>query len=254
MRIDADTHISCLGEANNITAEELISMLDAAGLDKAITWLQPPYVRSELPRLIDYIHESYMKYPDRIIPFGWADPHLGMSESKDIIRRCLSEYGFKGVKLNGAQNEYYIDDEKISIPLIEEIAKYNGIVAFHSGADVCDYTHPYRIAKIARRFPELRIFLIHMGGASFTAFSDAAIEVAAECSNITLIGSAIRSKPLIKAIRMLGPERIAYGSDAPFEIPYIEVARYEAFLSREFPEGYKDLIMGNTIKNVLGLE
>ena len=45
MRIDADTHISCLGEANNITAEELISMLDAAGLDKAITWLQPPYVR-----------------------------------------------------------------------------------------------------------------------------------------------------------------------------------------------------------------
>lgn len=56
----------------------------------------------------------------------------------------MEEYGFYGVKLNGAQNSFYIDDESISLPLAEEVAKTGKLLAFHIGADEYDFTHPYR--------------------------------------------------------------------------------------------------------------
>lgn len=50
MIIDADTHISPTGEdANAITWEELIRRMDDAGVDRALTWLRPPYMRDITP-------------------------------------------------------------------------------------------------------------------------------------------------------------------------------------------------------------
>lgn len=247
MIIDADTHITNYDEGNSISASQLIEQMDLAGIDKSLTWIQPPYIRSNLPSTLRYLYSASKEFSKRIIPFGWADPHLGIEESKELIRRSIEEYGFMGIKLNGAQNEFPIDSDYWSIPLVEEIARHQAIVAFHCGADVRDYTHPYRMRTVVKKFPDTHFFMIHMGGASFMDFSEAAIDVAAECPNITLIGSAIRSIPLIKAITVLGPERIAFGSDAPFEIPYIEVAKYKAILKQEFPASYYDLVMGQTI-------
>lgn len=253
--IDADTHISNIKEGNSITAEELIAMMDRAGIEKALTWIQPPYQRDLLPRLIEYLENSAKAYRDRIIPFGWVDPHLGITNSKLLIRKCMLQYGFKGIKLNGAQNEYPVDDEELSIPLIREIADLGGIIAFHCGADVRDYTHPYRIEKILKMFPHIKFLMVHMGGASFSDFSDTAIEVAERNNNVTLIGSAIRTRPLINAIKRIGPERIAYGSDAPFEFPSVEISRYKAIFELEFPEDYySEWIMSKTMQKVLGLE
>ena len=46
MIIDADTHISPTGEdAMAITIDELLRRMDSAGVDKALTWLRPPYLR-----------------------------------------------------------------------------------------------------------------------------------------------------------------------------------------------------------------
>ena len=76
--------------------------MDVSGVQKAVVWLQPPYMR-ELDASLQYIHESARKYPDRLLPFGWANPHLGLEKSIDTIKRCV-DYGFYGVKLNGATN------------------------------------------------------------------------------------------------------------------------------------------------------
>ena len=88
--IDADTHISPLNEAVSFRVEKLIAEMDRTGAAKAVVWLQPPYMR-DIDSSLEYIHESAKKYPDRLLPFGWANPHLGLEKSIATIGAvCMS--------------------------------------------------------------------------------------------------------------------------------------------------------------------
>ncbi len=253
MIIDADCHISPgLEGGNSITVEELLRRMDKAGVDKAVTWLQPPYVREVGPSN-RYVYEATRKHPDRILGFGWADPNLGLNKARDAVRQCLEEFGFHGVKLNGAQNEYYVDDPEIAMPVAEEIARSGKAIAFHVGADAYERTHPFRVAKIARRFPETPVLMVHMGGASFHDLSNAVIETAEECPNMTLVGSAVRAIPILKAVKTLGAARVCFGSDTPFELMHVEMAKYKALLEGEATEEERRLIMGGNIARVFKL-
>ena len=254
MIIDADVHISPTPQGgNSISAEVLIDRMDEAAVDKAIVWVQPPYVRDWLDESQRYIYESSKRFPGRFLSFGWVDPNLGFERGKETAKRCVEEYGCLGVKLNGAQNTFYIDDPDVSIPLVEEIAKYTNVIALHCGADVGDFTHPYRVGRLARQFPELQFLMVHMGGASFADFSHAAIEETAACPNISIVGSAIRTIPLINAIRILGSERIAFGSDTPFELMWLEILKYKAILEKDFSETDAQRILGGNIATLLNI-
>jgi predicted TIM-barrel fold metal-dependent hydrolase len=251
MIIDGDTHITFTGEG--IKVEELLEMMDIAGVEKAIVWLQPPYFKELTEELNKYVYESAKRYPDKILGFGWLDPHLGIKRCKDLIKKFVYEYNFYGIKLNGAQNDFYIDDPNLSLPLIEEIAKTDKIIAFHIGADAYERTHPFRLRNVAKMFPELKILAVHMGGAGIPDLSNAMIEFSQECSNITLIGSAISSKSILKAISVLGANRVCFGSDTPFELMYVEVAKYKALLSNVLSEEERSNIMGRNIAKLLNI-
>ena len=254
MIIDADVHISPTPESgNSILVEELLKRMQRAGVDKALTWLQPPYLR-EIDQANEYVYQATKQYPGQILGFGWADPNLGVQKTKDMVRKCAYEYGFFGVKLNGAQNSFYIDDPNLSIPVIEEIARTKIIAAFHVGADAYERTHPFRLGKIAKRFPQLRILMVHMGGTAFADLSNAAIEIAQEHPNIILIGSAIRPIPILKAIKTLGASRVCFGSDTPFGLMHVEVAKYHALLEGEVTEEEKQQIMAGNIARLFGLK
>jgi len=225
--------------------------MDRAGVDKALTWLQPPYLR-HIDESNAYVCRAMREHPGRVLGFGWADPNLGIEQAKAMVRRCIYDYGFYGVKLNGAQNNFYIDDSQLVLPVIEEIARIGKPLAFHCGADAYEATHPFRIGKIAALYPELPIIMVHMGGASFHDLSNAAIEIAAAHPNITLIGSAVRSQAILKAIKTLGAHRVCFGSDTPFELMHVEVAKYNAMLDGEVTAAEKQLIMSGNIARVLG--
>ena len=254
MIIDADVHISPPKYGGGtITIEELMRRMDRAGVDRSVTWVQTPYIR-EVDEGNTYVYQAARQFPDRILGFGWADPNLGVEKAKDTVKKSIYEYGFYGMKLNGARNEYYIDDPVLSIPVIEEIARTGKILALHVGADAYERTHPFRVGKIARQFPNLQILMVHMGGASFNDLSSAAIEMASAHPNLTLIGSAIRSIPIMKAIKALGASRVCFGSDTPYELMHVEVARYNALLDGELSESEKNLVMAGNIMRLFGLK
>jgi len=252
MIIDADCHLSPVESAWTIQVEGLVRRMDYAGVDKALTWLQPAYF-PDVDAGNAYVYEAAKKYPDRILGFGWADPHYGIKAAKAQIHQCLDEYGFYGVKLNGAQNHFRIDDEALAIPLIEEIAKAGGIMAFHIGTDAYENTHPFRLAKIAQRCPETPILAVHMGGVAFHDLSDACIEVAQQCPNITLIGSAVRAVKIRKAIQTLGADRVCFGSDTPFAMMHVELAMYKALMRDEVSTDDQALVLGGNIARLFGL-
>lgn len=251
MIIDADTHITPTGEG--ILIEDLIQTMEKSEVDKAITWLQPPYMR-KIFELNKYVYKATQNYPNKILGFGWADPNLGIDKAKDMVKKCIYEYGFYGVKLNGAQNNYYIDHPEKSLPVIEEIAKTGKVLAFHVGADAYEHTHPFRIAKIAKMYPEMPILMVHMGGAGIPSLVDAAIEFAEKHDNITLIGSAIGAKEILKAIKKLGADRVCFGSDTPFQLMHVELAKYNALLDNEIAKEDKEKIMGGNIARIFELD
>jgi len=248
MIIDADVHISPhLTGGNSIKIDELLRRMDRAGVEKALTWIQPPYWRltEESNR---YVYQATKDHPDRILGFGWADPNCGLQYALDEAKRCVEEYGFYGVKMNGAQNEFYIDDPEKSLPVIDYIASTGKMMAFHIGGDSPEHTHPFRLGKIARRYPDMKIFMVHMGGAHFHDLGNAAIEIAEQSPNLTIVGSVIRAQPLLRAVKRLGAGRVCFGSDTPFELMHVEVAKYNALLDGEVTPDEKALIMGGNIQ------
>ena len=247
--IDADTHISPLNEPVSCRVETLIAEMDRAGVARSIVWLQPPYMR-EIDSSLEYIYTSAKKYPDRLLPFGWANPHLGIEKSKATIKKCMTEYGFYGVKLNGAQDNYYIDDESFSLPLVEEIAKLGGMICFHVGVDAYGFTHPYRVAKIAKRYPETNFLLAHMGGVGKPELANECIEMAQKHSNLYLIGSQVSFIAVLKAIKTLGADRVCYGSDMPYDSMRAWSAAYLALLDGEVSNDEATLVMGGNIRRL----
>ena len=252
MIIDADCHISSQEfDSLAITADELIEQMDQAGVDKAIIWLKPPYDRDIAPEN-KAVYEATKKYPDRLLGFGWANPRLGKAATVDAINQCFEEYGFLGIKFNGAQDDYVIDDPDIGLPFIEKATQYGKPIAFHIGADFYENTHPYRLGHIASSFPDVQFFMVHMGGAALPALDRSAIEVAARNPNITIIGSAIPAQAILSAIHTVGVERVCFGSDTPFCLMHVELAKYRALL-RDFDKADQDRVLGGNIARVLGL-
>lgn len=256
MLIDSDVHITPYSEG--INTAELIERMDGNGVDKALAWLQPPYKKSikTYEKCNEYVAKAMQNNPDRVLGFGWIDPHIGIKRSKQLLQKCIEEYEFYGIKLNGAQNDFFIDDPEMSLPLIKEVSKYQKVLALHIGADAYDKTHPFRVGKIADKFPDLTILIVHMGGVAIPYVTEAAIETAENHDNLYLIGSEVGSKQIIEAIEELGPRRVCFGSDTPFEFMDVELARYEVILDRlnGITEDEKNLIMGENISRILGLE
>lgn len=213
MLIDADCHIS--SREPGCGFDDLVRQLDEVGVEKAVCWPKVSYTREIAPDN-RAIYEGARAHPDRIITFCGANPLLGAGVARDELRRCIEEYGAKGVKLNGARDGYYIDDPELSLPLVDMIAEAGVILAFHCGANDFEKTHPFRIAKISDRHPGLPIMIVHMGGGAQPNLHDAAIELAAKYPNWFLIDSEADYRRILKAVQVLGTDRICYGSDTPF--------------------------------------
>ena len=254
MIIDADTHVSPYKEPGiiQIPVEELLSQMETSKVDKALCWLTPPYMR-EIDASLKYVYEYTKKYPDKLLGFGWADPHFGVKKGKETVKKCLNEYGFYGIKLNGAQNSFPIDNEEMCFPIIEEVAKAGSILAFHIGVDAYDFTHPSRAVNVARRFPEMPILMVHMGGVGAPELTNACIQAAEQCGNMHLIGSNVRFNSVVNAIRKLGASRVSFGSDTPFSIMHADLAAYKAILSDYFTKKDEKLVLGENIVRLFKL-
>jgi len=251
MRIDADCHISARGTGLEIGIEELLRRMDALGVERAICWPHVAYDR-EIAADNRAIHAGARVHAERIIPFGGVNPRHGLKVAQDELKRCIEEYGMRGIKLNGARDGYCIDDEALALPLVGMIAAAGLVLAAHCGPPDVEKTHPWRIARLSQLFPALRVLIVHMGGAGQADVSDAAIALAGAHPGWYLVDSEVDYRSAQRAVRRLGAERVCYGSDSPFcDMRYEWAIRQVTY--QDLPSAERDAIMGGNIARLLGL-
>jgi len=227
--------------------------LDAAHMDKALVWLHPNQTEDEYcdeDAQNAYLARVMSCSKQRLLPMGWVNPRkFSFDVVCDQIHLQLEEYGFYGIKLNGAQNFYDLANDALVLPVVEAIAKTGCVLAFHS--DAGDFTRPEKIARIAGLYPETRILLVHMGQ---TACAQA-IEAALGHPNITLIGSGMKDYSYVEQARkVLGAHRVCYGSDAPFSKMDTVLDAYHTALDGNASKEELDLIYGGNLARVLRLD
>lgn len=248
MIIDGDTHVSLAG--GRFSLENQLAALERGRIDKALVWLSPHHYKGcEIRNHNAFIARAAREHPDRLIPFGWADPSVSVENAIEMVRRAADEWGFLGVKLNGAQNGYFIDDPELALPVAEEIARRNMMIAFHIGPDAYERTHPWRAARVARRFPETPILMIHMGMTD-RDMNRAVCDAAEECPNMVLVASATDDAHALQAIRRLGASRVCFGSDWPFRKVHVVRAMFEASLADEISADEMALFMGGNLRRL----
>ncbi|MDF1512888.1 MAG: amidohydrolase family protein [Anaerolineae bacterium] len=248
--IDADTHIAPTG--GEFTLDAQLARMERAGIDKALTWLKPDYTGTGIEGHNRYVYDAVQQYPDRLLGFGWADPTVSVEHAIQMVKVCTEDYGFYGVKLNGAQNNYRIDDIELVMPVVDAVAQTGKVLALHIGPDAYENTHPLRAEKIAKRYPDMPILMVHMGMTD-EEMTAVVVEVAQLCPNMFLIGSATNDKFVLQAIHALGADRVCFGSDAPFRNPTVIRAMYEAFMADRLTEEEQVMVMGGNIARVFGL-
>jgi predicted TIM-barrel fold metal-dependent hydrolase len=150
----------------------------------------------------------------------WANPKIpGYVEE---TARLLEDPRFRGIKLHPTLDGFHPNDPSIH-PLMELLAERDLPVLIHCGHPI--FTLPWSIEELVVRFPEAKVILGHMGHGNIV-YINGAIDVAARNPNVYLETSGMPMHTKIReAVERVGPERVLYGSDAPFHHPSVEIQK-----------------------------
>lgn len=220
--LDAHTHIEGLpGSPWADPPEMILRLLDEAGIAQAVvmTYCDAPLQHPSYDPLA-YTRQAVLDYPERLIGFARLDP--GADNAEALLEQAVLEWGFRGLKLHPFGYRQPVDSPD-TLRLLRKAGALGVPTLLHCGDE--DYTLPLQLERAARACPEATLWFGHMGG--YFHVPDA-IEVARRCGNVILETSATPHVQLIgRAIEVLGPKRVIFGSDGPGCDPTIERKKIE---------------------------
>lgn len=249
MLIDAHCHIgkSWLGwQRNEVAIEKLLNIYEKLRID--MFCLSSFQIIYDIETGNREIYDLKEKYPGKIIGFGIICPR-DRKRARDEVKRCIDEYGFKGIKLHPSINNYMIDSNLVD-PVLELACTKSLPVLIHSEQD--EFSHPRMIGTIAERYPEIKIIIAHMGGDAWLE----SIEMAKKYKNIFMDTSGVSDEIYIipSAIEIAGANRIVWGTDAPDLNIAVELAKITTLdLYSIISQKQKDLILGENIAGILNM-
>jgi predicted TIM-barrel fold metal-dependent hydrolase len=248
---DSETFYDTTGQ----TAEELIARMDSNGIDIAVVF---PVNTGMLA------HEAFVArnsevigalqhHPDRLVGFCTVSPLHGEAVV-DEIERCF-EQGIKGVKLHPRKHGGYPLNSEVLDPLMRVARKLDIPVLAHTDFNdqICT---PYQARMLARRHPDVTLFLAHYGHDSGAVHW--VPEVVADAENIMLECSGTPDLPQAvfnHACEVLGGERLVFGSDSPDLSPEVNLTKLQ--VAEEYyglSQDAKSKILGENAARILKLE
>lgn len=202
------------------------------GFDKVVLLQTPCYGEQ-----YEYINEIIQKEPDRYVTVGLPDPQ-NKESFIETAELCLGRYKYKGLKFESPDIPFDMLASENQF-VFEEILKYNSYFMIDLGWGDGPYDFPIEdLLKVAKRYPELKIILPHMGISrlwdpeevktldslkktlSILEFNE---NVYFDCSGIPMLASrAGQEYPwpaianVLRTAKHMGAiDRVMWGSDAP---------------------------------------
>jgi len=247
--IDAHTHFADVGRGSPPnTPKDLVAVMDSNGIDAMIT--TPPYSSISLDRTYDepntFIYEAMKKYPKKIFGFARINPHF-KEKAVERAERFL-KMGLPGIKFHPRNEAFAANDPTLIFPIVEDVEKHGAALLYHTGQpDTYGFAQPTLCGDVAEHFPDVPIIIGHMGKGLF----DDAILVAKWFDNIILETSFRTPHNIEKAVRIVGPERVVYGSDFYMGGPTGPMLEMMKVKLANMREQDKKMILGDNINRIL---
>ena len=161
--------------------------------------------------------ELAQKSPERFYKFFWFNPKLNQEEEEENYQ-ILEEHfkkGFIGVKIHGSFNFFKFPEEIFKLVTFMQNYDKDIILFIHSHpkTQFHDGSEPQDIAKLAKKFPELKIIVGH--AAYCMEYAVLISVILKKFDNIYFETSCSASLGIYNLIKTIGHKKIIFGSDSP---------------------------------------
>jgi len=227
------------------TAERLIEDGSRAGITRYVVH-SVATTAHQVRSINDFIKREIDAHPE-FIGFITLHQDLTCEEIEKEVEWAI-ENGFHGIKLHPDFQKFNIDDE--AAEKFYKAASGKLPILFHVGDDRYDYSKPYRLVKMAKKYPDLTFIAAHFGG--YRCWEDAPLYKGLKnvyfdtCSSLPFI-SSFEAKAIID---MLGADRFFFATDFPMWDAKTELER---FYKIPLTDEEREMIFSKNIKRVLNI-
>ena len=190
---------------------------------------------------------------------GLGTLHPDHPDLKGAVEDIIS-HGLHGVKLHPDMQKFCIDDER-AYPIYQLCVEYDLPILMHMGDPRFDYSHPDRLYRVLKDFPDLTVVGAHMGGwanwdyagdrlAGFEhLFVDTSSSLATDGKEYGIEPhvTSLSAEHATKLIRTWGADKVLYGTDYPMWPLDDDL---EAFLALGLSEQENRMILAENAKRV----
>lgn len=227
-----ETMVTSLGwelpGTNTELAARWVEELDRSGIARSVLIASVPGDESS-------VAEAIKAHSGKFWGYFMLNPLA--ADAAERTRRAFTESGFRGVCLFPAMHRFSVRDERLQ-PIYRLAAEHNAVVFVHMGVltvgvrkklglaskfDI-SFSNPIDLHRVALEFPGVNFVIPHFGAGYFRE----ALMLCDLAPNVYLDTSSTNSwvkyqtptltlqQVFAKAIEILGPKRLLFGSDSSF--------------------------------------
>lgn len=208
--IDSHTHLMTkpFQYLQGLPINEFVQLMDEAEISVSVIFTIVGLIQNFRAHN-DELAEIVARYPDRLVGLGSVNPWYG-EEAVDEVRRCFTELGLAGLKLHPWFTGFLVNSPSMD-PICEVAAEFDKPIFLHTGTP--PGSAPLQVGILASRHPNVTFVMAHLG---LPDLWWEAVAAAQRHRNIYLETAGAHSLSIARAVELLGPERVLFGSDSPF--------------------------------------
>ncbi len=240
-----DAHVR-VGHSRDVvlTAEQLITSMDAAGIDRALITPPEAAVAFENRAGNQEIAALAAASGGRLLPYAVATPWQGAQRAVDELARAR-DAGAVALSIDPSLQGFDPFDGLVD-PLLDFAAEQGWFVYVRSGTP--PHAVPLVIASLARRYPSTPFLLGRTGATDFWTDVSSALGYAPNLYAETVYNPWDLTLELLRTTEGIGADRIVFGSDSPYGSQRFEMERMRSW---PLDDQERSRILGGTLASWL---